>query len=230
MNESEMNREDPFVDRKLRWKEQPPQEFYHCAEATRSDLKTLQGLVDRCASEKEIDTFLRDNPFVLSFCMRMWGKGHHGSWIIPQQVLRAPQTGIRHGLKPDYLVGGKDSGGISWGVLELKSPADKVFVRSKKGRLKFSEKAHEGVFQLLEYTEFCSKYQANLREDLSLINLREPPGLLVIGNRSEFEDSQHEEMKAAWKRLCGDRLEIRTYEALIEEVRMFVEMMESFGE
>ena len=146
-------------------------------------------------------------------------------WIVSQQQIR-PKT-LTHGLKPDYLIGGKSSSGITWHVLELKSPRDTLFVRTSKGRLKFSETAHEGVFQLLEYIDFCASQQAYLRDALGLKGFREPTGLLVIGRQSEFEESDHQDMKAAWQRLTGGRLIFTTFDALLEGMSGFVELFES---
>lgn len=203
----------------------PPEPFYHNPIVNRDDLERLNELVIRDAAETEIDTFLRDHPSTLSWCLRNWSTGHHASWIVSQQQIR-PTTST-YGLKPDYLIAGKNSGGITWHVLELKSPGDKLFVRTSKGRLKFSETAHEGVFQLLEYIDFCSCQQAYLRDGLGLKGFREPTGLLVIGRRLEFEEPDYQYMKAAWQRLTGGRLIFATFDALLEGMRGFVDLLES---
>ena len=204
----------------------PPQAFYHDALVTRLDLERLNELINAGASETEIDAYLRGHPSTLAFCRGKWSTGHHASWIIPQQEIRPTLPNATHGLKPDYLLGGKNSGGITWHVLELKSPSDKVFVRNSKGRLKFSETAHEGMFQLLEYIDYCASAQSYLRDTLGLTGFREPTGLLVIGRLEEFEDTDHQAMKAAWKRLASDRLQITTYDSLLGGIKGFVEWQE----
>lgn len=203
----------------------PPQCYYVTDQVSRYQLCQIEDLVDRRASETEIDKFLRVNQNVLSWCLRTWSTGHHGTWVVPQQDIR-PSSDLSHGLRPDYLVGGKSSNGISWHVLELKCPGDPLFVRNSKGRLRFSEAAHEGVFQLMEYIDYCSEQQAYLRDALHLKGLREPSGLLVIGNRDEFQESDREAMKASWHRIAGDRLVLTTYDALVLGLRNDVEFFE----
>ncbi len=205
----------------------PPEPFFHNPIVSRDDVAQLTRLVEANASETEIDAFVREHPSTLSWCLRNWKTGHHASWIVSQQQIR-PKTSI-HGLKPDYLVAGKNSGGISWHVLELKAPGDNLFVRTSKNRLKFSETAHEGIFQLLEYIDYCASAQSYLRDGLGLKGFREPTGLLVIGRRPEFDvDADRQCMKAAWQRIAGDRLIITTFDALLEGMRGFAELLDSW--
>ena len=222
MDDSVVNQIRPVSERPPYHPDWPPECFYRHPLVTRGDVVQLNRLVQENASETEIDGFLRDHPTTLSWCLRNWSTGHHASWIVPQQQIR-PKTSI-HGLKPDYLVGGKNSSGISWHVMELKSPAARLFTTNTHGRLKFSETAHEGIFQLLEYIDYCASAQSYLRDSLGLKGFREPRGLLVIGRRSEFDEPERESMKGAWHRLAGDRLIVTTYDALLASMKGWIEL------
>lgn len=79
----------------------------------------LKQLVEANAGETAIDTFLRSNPALLAACMNFIQFGHHGTWVVPQQAVRPPSLPEIRGLKPDYLVGGRNSDGYSWYVVEL---------------------------------------------------------------------------------------------------------------
>ena len=80
------------------------------------------------------------------------------------------------------------------------------------------------MFQLLEYIDYCSETQAYLRETLNLTNFREPQGILMIGRASEVEqNSKKQRMKAAWNKITADRVELRTYDALISVIETEVD-------
>ena len=124
----------------------------------------------------------------------------------------------RKGLKPDYLFGGKNSDGFFWCVAELKGPQDRIFRRASDDRktVAFSAVANEGICQLLQYMDYCTSTQSYFRDHFGLNNFRDPRGILVIGREAELEsDFQLQELKAAWNRISGDKLMIRTYDALL---------------
>ena len=185
--------------------------------ATEPELDSFAALLDSQASETDVDKFLGAHPNVLSAILGFTMTGGHGAWVVPQQDVRPPQPARLHGLRPDYILGGKNSDGFSWFVVELKGPDDPVFVE-KDGRLAFSASAHRGVFQLLEYIDYCTEAQGYLRDQLKLTEFREPRGYLIMGRDREFEEDEHRQrMKAAWNRAVGGKLEIRSYDALLRE-------------
>ena len=64
--------------------------------------------------------------------------------------------------------------------------------------------------------DYCSSAQSYLRDTLRLNDFREPEGCLIVGRESELlEDPRKQSLKAAWNRLSGGRLQIRTYDAFI---------------
>ena len=108
---------------------------------TQPELEDFADLLDTGGSETEADQFLRAHPSILSAVPGFTMTGGHGGWVIPQQDVRPLQSALIHGLRPDYIVGGKNSDGFAWFVVELKGPDDPVFVE-KDGRLAFSAPAH----------------------------------------------------------------------------------------
>jgi len=202
----------------------PPEEYLVPQRSvSEAEVRTLSDLVERGVSETEIDRFLRASPPLLVSALALINTGHHGSWVVPQQVIRPPQGSVQSGLKPDFIVGGKSSDGFAWFVVELKGPGDAIFSEASS-RLLLSRPANMGVIQLLEYIDYCSQAQAYLRDTLHLIDFREPRGLLLIGRETELAgDRRRQALKAAWNRVAGDRLQIRTYSALVRAARVIWE-------
>lgn len=101
----------------------PPKEYYVLqGDVTRAQLETFKNLVNSNASESQIDLFLQNNLPVLACCLTFFRTGHHGTWIIPQQMIRPPRNSVEPGLKPDYLLGGRNSEGFTWSVLDSVDP------------------------------------------------------------------------------------------------------------
>ena len=174
-------------------------------------------LLDKATTERVVDAFLRENPSLLGQCLNFHNFGHGGMWIIPQKLID-PGAIARKGLKPDYLFGGKSSDGIFWCVAELKGPGERLFNRYGTGKksVRFSQAANEGICQLLQYMDYCSSQQSYLRDHLKLQEFREPKGFLIVGRESEFEnDSELQDLKAAWNRISGGKIMLRTYDALL---------------
>jgi hypothetical protein len=194
----------------------PPKKYYVGQnKVTRKQFEEFKALIHKESGETEIDKFLKENLEVFSIALDFFKTGHHGAWIIPQQDIK-PQTSDP-GLKPDYIIGGKSSDGFGWWVLDLKGANEKIF-SEKENRICFSNKTNMGIFQVLEYINYCAKMQSYMREVLSLNGFREPKGLLIIGRESEMEENNRkQELKAAWNRL-SDKLQVRTYDAFLRAV------------
>ncbi len=194
----------------------PPRDYLVSQrDVEKSVLEAFRDLVNRRAAETEIDGFIRSNPKALATCFRLTMTGHHGVWVIPQQVIKPPMRPVERGLKPDFILGGKGSDGFSWFVVELKGADDSIFAESD-GKTYFSSSANRGVFQLLEYVDYCSQNQAWLRDTLRLTDFREPRGFLFIGRETELEENEvRGRLKGEWNRLAGGRLEVHTYDVLV---------------
>ncbi len=195
----------------------PPKEFYVEPEAIALAQKlALKNLVETNPSETTIDNFLHECPALLAACMNFTQFGHHGTWVVSQQVIRPPSLPAIRGLKPDYLVGGKGSRGYSWYVVELKSPRDKLFAKGPTGSISLSKTANGGICQLLQYMDYCSAAQSYLRDTLRLSGFREPKGFLIIGREAELSaDSGLQELSRAFNEMTRGSVEIRTFDALV---------------
>lgn len=180
------------------------------------DVSELRRLVEESASETDLDQFIRGEPNLLSSLLHFAATGHHGGNVYPQQVIRPTVVGEQKGLIPDYLISGKSSGGISWWVLELKGPGEKLFCNSGN-KLRLSDTANNGLLQIHEYVDFCKEHQSSLREALKLEDFSEPMGILLIGRESELADPRRRKMKES---LGGhtSRIRIRTWDSLLRSL------------
>jgi hypothetical protein len=193
----------------------PPKEFWIEPATVDSGLVEFAGLVEGRSGEKAIDECLKENRGLLARFMNFTQFGHHGTWVVPQQQVRPPLTTSQRGLKPDYIVGGKGSDGYKWFVVELKGADQNIFTE-RNGNVVFSNAVNDGICQLLNYVDYCSSAQAYLRDTLRLNDFREPEGCLIVGREDELsEDPRKQSLKAAWNRLSGGRLQLRTYDAFI---------------
>lgn len=193
----------------------PPRGFHVNPNSEPNLLHGLRELIQESSGEKTVDEFIKWNTAILARCMNFTQFGHHGTWVIPQQQVRPPQSSQYKGMKPDYIVGGKGSDGYRWFVVELKSVDVKMFAE-KAGKIVFSSVVNQGICQLLSYIDYCSSAQAYLRESLHLTGFREPDGFLIVGRERELDtDQRRKEMKAAWNRITSSRIQIRTYDALV---------------
>lgn len=195
----------------------PPLEYF--VEQNAVTMKQVEGyrqLVEQRSGETALDHFIRDNKEVLVNTLDFVSTGHQGSWVLPQQPIKTALRSVDSGLIPDYLVCGKSSDGLAWWVIEFKGADDPLFNVGADGRISFGAAANRGILQLLEYIDFCDEHQSTLRDQLKLTDFREPRGMLIIGRETEFEkDPRLQKAKAAWNRLVGGRLEIRTHDALV---------------
>lgn len=197
----------------------PPQEFLAIQQqTTNAQFLAFKKLVDNNADETALDLFLRSNPQILSSALSFAHTGHHGAWVIPQQAIRPKIGNVQNGLIPDYIIGGKNSDGFQWWVVELKGANAKSFTQ-KKNDIAFSKGLNEGICQLLTYIDYCAEIQSSLRDQFGLKGFREPKGLILIGRESEFAENEvKQKLKSAWNRVTRDTIQIRTYDALLREV------------
>jgi len=50
-----------------------------------------------------------------------------------------------------------------------------------KGKSTLQVRENKGVNQLVEYIDYCSKYQGKLRDEFKFKDFREPNGILILG-------------------------------------------------
>lgn len=194
----------------------PPEEFSAShLDVSRDQFNTLKSMIECNAGETEIADFLINNKGALVNSLRSFNTGHHAAWVIPKQIVRPPMTESQKGLIPDYILGGLNSDGFSWFVLELKGANEKILIESNNS-LYFGSVANKAICQTIEYIDYCASAQSYLRDSLKLTNFREPKGFILIGREIEFSgDSRREKFKSAWNRFMGHKIEIRTYDSLL---------------
>lgn len=194
----------------------PDKEHYVSQHAvTQDQCEAFGTLLASGASERDLETFFKHNPEVLSLVAFLFSTGHHAAWLYPKNQIR-PANGAVGGLIPDYLLAGASSDGVSWFVLELKSPSARAFVRTGK-RVSLSSEANHGLCQLINYIDRSARSQAYLRDDLKLAGFREPREVLMIGTEEESRDERVREFKGAWNRM-NPRVQIRSYSALLRQL------------
>jgi len=188
---------------------------YHCFEA----------LIEKKATEREIERCLRGNQEILSLTVGLFLTGTHASWIFPKEQIGLP-SGPGGGLIPDYLLAGANSEGVKWFVLELKGADKRAFRKSGK-HVSLSSDANRGICQLLSYIDLSSRVQAHLRDSSKLTGFREPRGIVLIGTEDESEDPDVREFKQAWNRI-NSTVQIRSHSSLLRHVEQKLRDLKKF--
>lgn len=203
---------------------------YHDSFTTIEQFTAFDKIIRSNSGEKEIDDFITQNPEILTTILNHFRTGHNGGWVLPKLTL-TPR--IEHmyqkGMIPDFILGGNSSDGHEWWIVELKGANEEIVIIDKNERIRFADIVNKGICQLLEYIDFASEKQSNLRESFGLTNFREPNGLLIIGRENEFENNHRKQkLKSSWNRLNKGKLEIRTYDFLLREFRYALKRKENY--
>src|ERR1035437_6790808 len=186
--------------------------------ATFDQLNEFRYLVKQKAAESDIHSFLEKNEVVFAFALRDFRTGHHGLWVYSKQEIQPKIKSIEvKGLIPHFIIGGENSNGHQWFVVELKGANENIFSIDASNSIYLSSIANRGLCQLIEYTDTCSEIQSHLRDDF-----REPKGILLIGTEDEFKESRKQKLKRALNQSFNKDIEIRTYDWLL---RNFEEVM-----
>lgn len=180
--------------------------------ATVEQLKEFQYLVKNKAGETDIHNFLENNEVVFAFALKDYRTGHHGLWVYSKQEIqpRIKNKNVK-GLIPDFIIGGENSNGHEWFVIELKGANENVFNIDPKNSIGLSSVANRGICQLIEYTDACITIQNHLRDHFQMKDFRVPRGILIIGTEDEFKDSRKQQMKRALNQNFNKNFELRTY-------------------
>jgi len=188
-------------------------------EITLRQLKELESLIIKRSRERTIDQFLKKNKNILSILLER--RGHHETLVIPEQAIRLNSPTCK-GLRPDYILRGKNSDGYSYWVVELKG-ADAELFKEKGNQIYLSGAANLGLCQLLQYISFCKDNQSSIKDMLKFDEFNEPKGILVIGREEELKNKQKREMKQWFNELFRGRIEIRTYDSLINRMKSILQ-------
>lgn len=191
----------------------PIKYFIHESNLTMNIVEGFRVLVNKNAGERELDSYISKNPLILTAVLDFSNTGHHAAWVIPKKAIR-PHVSVDHpGLIPDFLVGGKNSFGITWYVVELKGAQHKLFAKTKTN-LYLHSVANKGLCQLLEYMHFCNTAQSLLRDTLKLHGFVSADAFLFIGRESETKNIRKKDLKSAINNISNN-LQIRSYDALL---------------
>lgn len=211
MNATSLNYEDD--DYQDDW---PSKEYFVPKQVTtKKQLQEFKRLVSQDAGETSLDSFIRRNSAVLALSLWETRTGHHGAWVLSQPVIKTQIFPNDMGLIPDYIVGGLNSNGFSWRVIELKGADSKMFAGKGK-KVYFSQTLNQAICQTLQYLDYCSRFQNKFRDEFKLKDFREPKGLILLGREQELKsDAQKQELRSVWNREFGGKLEIRTYDFLV---------------
>ncbi len=191
------------------------------------DIRELILKIIQNKNEREIDLFFRKRLSLLAFASKFFSTGHHDTWIIPQPIIRPPGF-EKKGLIPDYLFAGNNSDGITWWVIELKSPKDQLYKFDKNDRVVETEKHKSAISQLTDYIEYCDQNQIFIRETLGLKSFSKPYGLLICGRESELIDSPEKQAKKAFFNRNTVHMQVRTYDAFVRELQYMIGLKSKF--
>lgn len=193
-----------------------PEYEYQKYSSTKTQLKELYDLVRSKAGETELHNYLANNKNIFAFALHFFFTGHHGIYVFSKQQIIPKIQGVSPGLIPDFIVGGQNSDGIQWWIVELKGANENIFTEDASGGIKFSLTANSAVFQLLEYMHTATEIQAQLRDKFKMTNFSSPNGLILMGTEDELNSHERKQrMKKAWNDLHPKKLEIRTYHWLL---------------
>ena len=195
---------------------------------TKAQVEEFGKLIDKDASETTVHDFLIDNPEIFTVLLDSYRTGNHDAIVIPKQEIRPRiKTEDLKGLIPDFLIGGKNSDGWNWWVIELKGPTQTLFSQTNSDTY-FSPEINKGICQLLEYIDFCAEQQSTLRDSFKLNQFREPYGLVIAGREKELNsDNKRRQLKASWNRLVYGKLEIRTYDSILNRLNELYQLYHS---
>ncbi|MDX8399796.1 MAG: DUF4263 domain-containing protein [Gallionellaceae bacterium] len=192
----------------------PPLEYYiHESSLQPAVVLEFRALVEQNAGERALDRYITKHPVLLTALLDFKNTGNHAAWVVPKKAIRSKISTEVPGLIPDFLVGGKNSFGITWYVVELKGAEHPIFTNSGGG-LSLSKQANRGLCQVLEYMNFCNTAQGYLRDTLKLHGFESAEAFLFIGRESETSEPQKRELKSAFNKINA-HLQIRSYDALL---------------
>lgn len=195
-------------------KDWPPFEYHVHESSIQSDVvQGLRELVEENAGERALDTYISKHPVLLTALLDFNNTGHHAAWVVPKKAIRSKISKDVPGLIPDFLVGGKNSYGITWYVVELKGAEHSLFTKSG-GSLYLSSAANRGLCQVLEYMHFCNTSQSYLRDTLRLSGFVSADAFIFIGREAETVAQREMDLKSAINTINA-HLQIRSYDALL---------------
>lgn len=195
-------------------KDWPPFEYYvHESSIQPEVVEGLRKLVMSNAGERQLDDYISQHRVLLTALLDFKNTGNHAAWVVPKKAIRSKISADIPGLIPDFLVGGKNSFGITWYVVELKGAGHNLFTKSG-GNLYLSNTANRGLCQVLEYMHFCNSSQSYLRDSLKLVGFVSAEAFVFIGREAETDNPREMALKSAVNNINA-HLQVRSYDALL---------------
>lgn len=187
---------------------------------TEKQINDFEKLLSKDVNEKVMDSFLSKNSEIFTSVLHDRRTGNHIAIVIPKQILKSKISYLNEkGLIPDYIIGGKNSDGWEYWVVELKGPTQNLF-SSTHSEIYFSPEINKGICQLLQYVDYCSEFQSHIRDCFKLQDFREPKGILIASREKEFSLSvSKQKLKAAFNKATHGSIEIRTYDLILRHLR-----------
>ncbi len=190
-------------------------------DVTREDADELERVLDQAccnprAAEREraLQRHLEEHPLLLIQHMG----GGHGRWVIPQKKLGAE-------FVPDFVIGESYSGGGSWTLVELESPASLMFRKDGDP----SASLQHALRQLTDWRAWLMRnrdYAARSRNDngLGLTDISpNSRGLVLIGRERDLDPADNPRRQ----RLEEDNMiMLHSYDWLVRQARGRAEAME----
>ncbi|WP_341525553.1 Shedu anti-phage system protein SduA domain-containing protein [Nostoc sp. UHCC 0302] len=185
------------------------------------DFGRLISLIRKDAGETEIDSFLRRRLSLLSFTSSFFRTGHHDTWIIPQPEIKPRGFANGAGKIPDYLFAGENSDGITWWVVDFKSPKHHLYKDDKNGRVVETAPLASGISQLRDYIRYCTEHQGFIRETLGLKSFTSPLGVIIIGRECELKKDLRKQAYKAQFNKDTQTIQIRTFDAFLHQIEFY---------
>jgi hypothetical protein len=168
-------------------------------------LVTFRVCIDGAGDERPIQQFLTEHPILLACVLH----GGHGRWIIPQARLGAE-------FVPDFVLGEGDSDGVHWTLVELESPAAKLF--TKKGPP--SMQLNQAMYQVRTWRswleanrDYATRSPTGKGLGLTDINPATAAGLILLGRRAALTAKDIVRRKDLH---AEQRIVVHTYDWLFE--------------
>jgi len=179
-------------------------------------VEEFEELINRAGvTEQQLQEFLERNP---EFILNDEYRAARSQVVLEQEPPAGP-------LVPDFLLEPVEQHGLC-DLLEIKRPQAKLFTL-KKNRLRYSSAVFEGCAQLRTYAEFFDNQRNRDRvlERHGLTAFR-PRLFLVLGRRGGLSAVDRRRADSD----LGNRIEIKTYDDILDRVRNRLERMRGAGQ
>lgn len=170
-------------------------------DATQQEIDLLEKTIATAADEKPIQQLLKDHPALLA--------QEHNSccrWIKDQVKLGSQYV-------PDFLACRLDSTGVKWTLVELQSPAERLFnTKDRPG-----EHLAEGLAQVNSWRTWLTDNVSYARDQLGLIEIdaRHAVGLILVGRSSSITERD----RALLRGYALPGLSVHSYDWLVRDAR-----------